>query len=397
MDGMIVAHINGKILTWARERAGFDINRLAKGKITVEKLTAWEKGDEFPSQAQAIALAEKLGISYAMLFMPAVPPPDTPTIPDLRTISGQSLKNPSLDFRQVLNDALVRQEFIRDERMDEGWSAVPFIGLFNIEDDPKDVAADMRAVLGVTNEDRGRCAGYEAFVKYLVARSEDVGVLVMRSAVVRHATNRPLSVKEFRGFVLNDAFAPVVFINDADAKAAQIFTLVHELAHIWIGADGVSDRKPNQKNDSRNSTELFCDKVAAEFLAPEEEVRAQWRGGASVEDSKRVAAHFRVSTLVVLRRAKDLGLISFDTFMSQVESEYERFKEIDRKKREAQKKAEKKGGNFWASFELRNGKVFNAAVSACLKRRRVTFTEAASLMGISIAATVRYLGRIGVR
>jgi Zn-dependent peptidase ImmA (M78 family) len=398
MDEMIVAHINGQMLTWARKRAGFDdISRLAKGNITAEKLTAWENGQDFPSQAQAIELAEKLGVSYAMLFMPTVPPPDTPTIPDLRTLDGQPLLDPSLDFRQVLNDATIRQEWIRDERKDEGRSALQFVGIFDITGDPKAVAADMRRVLQLNSEDRSQCRDYEAFIKHLVARAEAAGVLVMRSAVVRHATNRQLLVKEFRGFVVNDAFAPVVFVNDADASAAQVFTIAHELAHIWIGADGVSDRKPSQKDDSKNAIELFCDKVAAELLAPEVEIRSQWRGGVSLENSKRVAAHFRVSTLVVLRRAKDLGLISFDTFMTQVESEYERFREIDRRKREQQKKSEKKGGNFWASFELRNGKTFNATVAACLKSRRVSFTEAAALLGINVASTVRYLRRIGVR
>ena len=395
MDEMIVAHINGGMLAWARRRAGFDIARLAKGNITVEKLTAWEKGDDFPSQTQAIALSEMLGISYAMLFMPVVPPPDIPPIPDLRTLSGEHLANPSLDFRQVLNDAIVRQEWVRDERAEEEWGKLPFVGKFDITDDPKAVAADMRSVLQLSKEDRNRCTDFEAFIKHIVSRAEDIGVLVMRSAVVRHATNRPLKVSEFRGFALSHHLAPTVFINDSDAKAAQIFTVAHELAHIWIGADGISDRKPNQKNDSRNTIEIFCDKVAAELLVPEAEIRPQWRHDASLEDSKRVATHFRVSTLVVLRRAKDLGLLSFDKFMAQVESEYARFKEIDRKKRELQKKKEKQGGNFWASFELRNGRTFNAAVATALQHQRVTFTEAASLMGVTVAATVRYLRRIG--
>src|SRR5580692_12563969 len=109
---MVIAHINGKMLTWARKRASLEIDRLAKGTVTVQKIKAWEAGDEYPTQAQATALAQKLGVSYAMLFMPLVPPPDNPPIPDLRTINGQQLKNPSLDFRDVLNSTIIRQDWV---------------------------------------------------------------------------------------------------------------------------------------------------------------------------------------------------------------------------------------------------------------------------------------------
>ena len=393
MDDMIVAHINGKMLTWARKRAGFEVGRLAKGNITVEKLTAWEAGLAFPSQAQAVALADKLGISYAMLFMPAVPPPDVPSIPDLRTVTGHRLTNPSLDFRNVLNAAIIRQEWVRDTRRDEGQQPLPFVGKFKTTDNPKEVAADMRSVLRITEDDRRECDNYEDFIKHLVSRAEAIGILVMRSGIVGHATNRPLKVSEFRGFVLNDDLAPVVFVNDADAKAAQVFTIAHELVHIWIGADGVSDRKPNEKNDSKNAIELYCDRVSAELLVPEEEFLAVCKSVSINDNFRRVAAHFRVSTLVALRRAKDLGRISFDAFIDRVNSEYARFEEIDKKKKEAQRKAEKKGGNFWASFEIRNGRALNAAVASALRGRRLTFTEGSTLLGVNVASTVRYLQR----
>jgi len=164
-------------------------------------------------------------------------------------------------------------------------------------------------------------------------------------------------VKEFRGFALIDDTAPVVFINDNDAKAAQVFTLAHELAHIWIGAEGVSDRNPNEKDNSRNITELFCDKVAAEFLVPEKEFAGIWLNSRSVDQNMRsVSQNFKVSSLVALRRAKDLGRITHDVFFANVEEQYEGYKRREREKRAAQNKRDKKkGGNFWASFDLRNG------------------------------------------
>src|ERR1035437_7828835 len=151
---MNVAHINGKMLTWARNRAGFDIGRLAKGKITIEKLTAWEAGQDSPSETQAIALAEKLGISYPMLFMPTVPPPDIPVIPDLRTVTGHPLTNPSLDFREVLNDATARQDWVREDRIEDDGEPLRFVSKFSLTEDPKAVAADMRGELQITSAER---------------------------------------------------------------------------------------------------------------------------------------------------------------------------------------------------------------------------------------------------
>lgn len=398
MEDMIVARINGKMLTWARDRAGVAKDHLAMGSITVEKLTAWENGGEFPSQAQAIALADKLGISYAMLFMPTVPPPDVLAIPDLRTIGGHRLTHISLDFREVLNDATIRQEWFREARIEDGQSPLSLVGKFSTVDDPKIVAADMRSVLRLTNQDRSQCTDYESFIKHLVSCAESIGILVMRSAVVKHATNRPLNVSEFRGFAISDAFAPVVFINDADAKAAQIFTIVHEMVHIWIGADGVSDRTPNTKSDSRNAVEMFCDRVAAEVLVPEAEFEGVWKAESITSNAKRIAGHFRVSSLVALRRAKDLGKITVSVFTAQVDSDYARFREIDRKKRARQENKERKGGgNFWASFELRNGKKFNTSVADSLRNQKVSYSEASVLLGINIASTVRYLKRTEAR
>jgi len=394
---MVPAHINGKMLAWARNRARFELDRLAKGSVTVKKLKAWENGDEYPSQNQAIKLAQRLGISYAMLFMPNVPADSDPPIPDLRTVSGQRIKNPSLAFRDVLNATLIRQDWVREERDEQGDEPLSFVGRFNLSSDPKKVAADMRRALELSPSDRADCTDFEAFIKHLVARAEDLGILVMRSAIVGNDTHRKLDVSEFRGFALSDKIAPVIFINDADAKAAQVFTLAHELTHLWIGADGVSDRKPNQEKESTNKIEVFCDRVAAQLLVPEAEFAKVWKDGPVMNSARATAKHFRVSTLVALRRAKDLHRISFDSFTDAVNEEYARFRAVDQKKRDKQKEKEKQGGNFWASFDIRNGKALNTAVVTALSNSRATFTEASTILGLSIGSTLRYMKRAGAR
>ena len=383
------------MLAWARTRAGFELERLAKDSVAVKKLKAWEDGDEYPSENQAMKLAQRLGISYAMLFMQNVPASSDAPIADLRTVSGQRIKNPSLAFRNVLNATLIRQDWIREERIEQGERPLNFVGRFTLASDSKKVAADMRRALALSPSDRAVCSDFEAFIKHLVARAEDLGILVMRSAIVGNDTHRKLDVEEFRGFALSDKIAPVIFINDADAKAAQVFTLAHELTHVWIGENGVSDRKPNQDRESTNKIEVFCDQVAAELLVPETEFAKVWKDGPVMNAARVTAKHFRVSTLVALRRAKDLNRLSFDDFTDAVNVEYTRFRALDVKKREKQK--EKQGGDFWASFDIRNGKTLNTAVVTALSSSSATFTEASTILGLSIGSTLRYMKRAGAR
>lgn len=94
---------------------------------------------------------------------------------------------------------------------------------------------------------------------------EEKGILVMQSGIVSTNTHRPLNLNEFRGFMLCDNVAPLIFINSKDSQAGKIFTLIHEYIHILIEEEGVFIEEDLQ---SKNAHERAINKVTAEFLMP---------------------------------------------------------------------------------------------------------------------------------
>ena len=198
-------------------------------------------------QAQAEFLANKLQIPYLTLFLTDPPLADPVPIPDLRTRSGKPVSAPSRSFIGVINDALIRQDWFRDHKVRQGRQKLAFVGRYTIKDPVVDVAANMRSVLGVNAEFRQQCSNWEQFLRKLIKKVESAGILVMRSGIVGHSTHQRLDAEEFQGFAISDPYAPLVFINDTDARAAQIFTLAHELAHIWIGETGISNARLSEK------------------------------------------------------------------------------------------------------------------------------------------------------
>lgn len=175
----------------------------------------------------------------------------------------------------------------------------------------------MRDLLAFATDNRG--SSWSDAARRLIGAADDQGILVMVNGVVGSNTHRKLDPNEFRGFALSDELAPLIFINGADTKAAQIFTLAHELAHLWLGESAVSD--VNLATSPTNRVERWCNRVAAEFLVPLDEI-----GPVDVDEPEltgeleRLARRFKVSTLVALRRIYDAERISEDRYHAAYEA-----------------------------------------------------------------------------
>ena len=385
---MTTALVNRSILSWARERAGLGLEELAdKLDNKVEKLILWESGEAKPTFKQAQDLANTLHIPFGFLFL-AHPPVEALPIPDLRTIGNQATDSISLDLRDLVNDVLRKQDWYRDHLIEEGSEPLPFIGKYGLDDSVEAVAADVTATLALSIADRATARDSEAFLGLLMEKAEAVGIWVMRSGIVGNNTHRGLDVEEFRGFVICDDLAPVVFINGKDAKAAQVFTLAHELIHIWIGESGISDLslvQPARPNHGR--AELFCNAVAAEVLVPQRDLTSRWNSQQSIDqNAAELAGFFRVSTVVVARRALDIGLIEWPAYIAYFQGQAEIWRQV--------KKGS--GGDPYRTIPIRNGRRFTEAVIQSAFQRTTLLRDAGNLLGISPSKIGRLAQEIGV-
>lgn len=383
---MVEAFINPRMIVWARERLNYSQPQAAeKLGMSTEKLAGWESdGDERPSFRQVQDLAKKLHIPLGYLYLSS-PPNERLPLPDLRIMANATPTRPSPDFLEVLYDALRKQEWYHEQMEAEGVSALPFVGKFNPSDEARNIAADITKALGIDQALRLKSPTWESFLTALVRKAENIGVLVLRSGIVGNNTHRPLNVEEFRGFAMSDELAPLVFINGKDYETAQIFTLVHELAHIWMGQSGVSNPDyMKRSHEQHNEIDRKCDSVAAEVLVPANDFVWRWSSFRSVEQNIQVLATFyRVSAFVILRRAYELEKCDKSVFDSK-------FHELRMRVRTRGAKHDH-GGSFYANLLSRNSTIFTTTVAAAFAEGRILATEAANLLNLK-TLTLKHIG-----
>lgn len=376
---MAKALINGSVLRWARERAALPVEEVAaRINQDADRVLAWEASEDRPTFRQAQQLAGIVHVPFGYLFLPQ-PPQDALPLPDLRTVNSAPAPDFDVNSRDLLRDVMFKHDWFVDVLEEEGHEPLPFVGKFNVRDSAEVVAADIRRTLDIAGA-HSESSNWESYLRALMVRAEGAGVWVMRSGIVGSNTHRPLSVKQFRGFAISHPIAPLVFVNGRDAKAAQIFTLAHELAHIWIGSSGISNIQLGQRDYGTDKrAEVFCNKVAAELLVPAATLNGLWNGSLSqATNYETLARTFKVSKVVIARRALDLGKVeetAYSRFYRQQEEEWERDAEEGGG-----------GGDFHLTLPVRNGSRFTREVATRAVAGRTLFREAAALLNVKPAS-----------
>lgn len=373
------AYITPEVIKWARESAKMTYEEAAKKvSVSVEKLQQWEEGAAQPTIRQAETLANAYKRSFALFFLPSVPA-DFQPLQDFRR-AASPLQTASIF---IIREIQQKQAWLRETFEEGGEKPLPFVGRFSVSSKPTDVANDILVTLGINP------AYYSSQnpIKEWITKSEERGIFISRTSFI-HSRLR-LNSDELQGFTIADEYAPFVFINSDDWAAPQLFTLVHEIAHIWIAQSGVSNHvDPESKvKDKSHPVEVFCNEVAANALMPDALMQEISRNAfASSKAVFNAAKKLGVSSFALLVRARNMQIISFQeyqAFKQEADAEFEAYKAKEEERKAKQK--EKEGGpNPYLLRINKNSRLFTQIVIDGFRGGTIAPTQASSLLNTQV-------------
>ena len=377
--------IKPKVLRWARERTGLSVQEFAqKLSVPAETVSEWESGKTAITMkcAQDVAKLSLLPLGY--LFSSEIPKRDL-HLPDFRTINNDLIQKPSPELEATILEMEEKQSWFREYLIECDSLPLDWIGSISLKTMIPDAVHKIQEIISISGDEFEHFSRWEDYFDLLVQKIEQAGIIFIRNSVVGNNTRRPLSLEEFRGFVLVDSYAPLIFINGRDYKNPQMFTMIHELVHLILGQSGVIDIS----NETSNKTEKYCNKVAAEFLVPGSKLCSYWKT-LSQEDSEirnniyHLSKYFKVSTYVIILRCRDFHLISFELASCLWKEEVEKFNRLKAQQHGG-------GGDFYANLKYRVGETFAKAIISELSDRSISFGDAFRLLNVKNMDSLRKL------
>ena len=363
--------VSKSILQWAIQRSGKSIDELAK-RQSMKKLKEWVIGESEPTLKQLETFATATFTPFGYLFLSS-PPDEQIPIPYFRTGADLHVTGPSINLIDTIQIIEQRQDWMREYLIADRAEPLEFVGSVKHTDSPRATARKIKDKLDIDSEWAAKQSTWSDALSELKSRIEKAGIFLSVSGIVGLHTHRPLDPKEFRGFVLVDKYAPFIFVNNKDFKAAQMFTLAHELAHIWIGRSAAFDL--HHLEPANNAVEKACNQIAAEFLVPGKTLSEQWAQFNKERDPFHAGArYFKVSEIVVARRALDIKTIDLNEFLK-----------FYKKQREKAKHASEQGSgdDFYNTAPIRVGKTFMKNVINAVMENKLLYREAYNLTGLT--------------
>lgn len=360
MANVRIDNIHPDRYRWAFSRAGYSEEKAVEA---FPLLQGWLSADKFPTMKQLQDFAHKFQVPFGYLFL-AQPPRETLPFPVFRGTAGQT-NHFDLNLFDTVNAISARQNWLEEYLVENDIATSPLVGCITLNTPIAEAVEMLRTTLNLPSRWAFSYNAADSAIGVLTQRLEDAGIFVAYNGVVANNTHRKLSVSECRGFALVSKVAPYIFINSDDSKNAQLFTLIHETAHVMLDISAGHAGTDMEFNDIN---ERYCDMLAAEFLVPASELQTLWNN-----DIKQLSRRFKVSEIVVARRAHDLHLLSNDSYRAFW---------FEYSNRPIKDKKQGNGGNFYLTSVKRIGRLFAIHVRNAVNNRQMGYTEAYRLTGL---------------
>lgn len=373
MTAVNKVNVNKEIYLWAIRESQKDFDEI-KSKFT--KIENWIYREDCPTFRQLESLANFLKVPLGYMFLDK--PPKTSIIEsEFRTIANK-IPEISKDLYDTLYNMGRKKDWLSDYRKQKGWEKL-------IPDKYNNLSKRNLSIISQTSKD---FLGLKEFwyqdysnvrlaFNYLREKIENAGIIVMQSGIVGTNTHRNLNVREFRGFLLYDDIAPLIFINSKDSLNGKIFTLIHEYIHFLLQEDDIFIDEYHYDNKDEKKINI----IAAEFLVPASHINELWNTDKDeIEQIEVFSRLFHVSKTVVAIKLSDMSLIG-----QQIVDIVKRKDEMDWEN----KSSESTGGDFYKTNKSRYSNSFAKSVIQGAESGDISYTYAFSLFDGS-AKTYNY-------
>jgi len=372
MSESIKTEIKPEILSWLVDQA--NVKKMTPESL--KRLKDWQSGLKEPTFAQILAISTETKLPLGYFFL-NTPPVENYSFMEYRTVNSQDFIKPSRDLIEVINNMENIQDWMRDYLIQSDGVKLSFVGSQKNEKNIHTVANLIRDELELKINWFEKSKNSEESFKIIRESAQNSGIIVMKSGIVGVNTHRPLDIEEFRAFALIDEYAPLIFINTNDSSNAQLFSLLHEIAHIWYGNQSVFNDRTGDSHGFVNKIEQYCNAIANEILVPSDYFIKKWEKfqHQGLENTiHSLSEYFNCGTTVIARNALDNGFINKKLYEKIADDAYHYYL-INKQK----KKEKGSGGNYNYTLASYIDNRFLISLASSVQEGRTQYTDAFKL------------------
>lgn len=344
--------------------------------VAEERLMDWEEGNSQPTIKQLRKIANTYKQSFAAFFLREAPTIPKLPLKDYRRLPGAINHELSHEIIMDVRSSMERRLISLDLMQLNGIEVGKF-SYYGSTDEGVDVLSKrIRRDLGVSFAEQIKLRNPSKGFKYWREALEDLGVLVFQSSSI--------DIGDMRGYSVYEDYLPVIVVNRKDAEAARIFTMLHELVHIYLRASGLCDLESRTDiPPEEQRLEQFCNDVAANTLVPRKHFNSNdillkndtniW---SDIEISS-LAKEYCVSREMIARRLVEVGRADKVFYRDKREEYLDEYKKA---------KARKPSGFVPPSVDVlsKGGRKFSGLVIQSLKSKKINSTQASELLGVKL-------------